>query len=78
MRKITRGMNSFDTFTDTLAFNLVPALLVVIGVTVTFIWRWPILGAVVGASILVFIAVSVALSRVAVAASPRDDQKLGR
>ena len=62
VRKITRGMNSFDTFTDTLAFNLVPALLVVIGVTVTFIWRWPILGAVVGASILVFIAVSVALS----------------
>ena len=62
VRKITRGMNSFDTFTDTLAFNLVPALLVVIGVTATFIWRWPILGAVVGASILVFIAVSVALS----------------
>ncbi len=62
VRKITRGMNSFDTFTDTLAFNLAPALIVVIGVTVTFALRWPLLGALVGASIFVFISVSVALS----------------
>ena len=48
VRKITRGMSSFDTFTDTLAFNLVPALIVVVGVTATFVWRWPFLGAVVG------------------------------
>ena len=62
VRKITRGMNSFDTFTDTLAFNLAPALIVVIGVTVTFSLRWPLLGALVGACIVVFISVSVALS----------------
>ena len=62
VRKITRGMNAFDTFTDTLAFNLAPALIVVIGVTVTFTLRWPVLGALVGACIVVFIAVSVALS----------------
>ena len=62
VRKITRGMNAFDTFTDTLAFNLAPALIVVIGVTVTFALRWPLLGALVGASIFVFISVSVALS----------------
>ena len=62
VRKITRGMNSFDTFTDTLAFNLAPALIVVIGVTVTFTLRWPLLGALVGGCIVVFISVSVALS----------------
>ena len=62
VRKITRGMNSFDTFTDTLAFNLAPALIVVIGVTVTFTLRWPLLGALVGACIVIFISVSVALS----------------
>ena len=62
VRKITRGMSSFDTFTDTLAFNLVPAFIVVVGVTATFIWRWPALGAIVGVSIAVFICVSVALS----------------
>ncbi len=62
VRKITRGMNSFDTFTDTLAFNLAPALIVVIGVTVTFILRWPLLGALVGVCIFCFISASVALS----------------
>ncbi len=62
VRKITRGMNSFDTFTDTLAFNLAPALIVVIGVTVTFTLRWPVLGALVGVCIVVFISASVALS----------------
>jgi ATP-binding cassette subfamily B protein len=62
VRKITRGMNSFDTFTDTLAFNLLPALIVVIGVTVIFSLRWPWLGALVGVGIVVFIGVSVALS----------------
>lgn len=62
VRKITRGMNSFDTFTDTLAFNLVPAFIVVIGVTVTFTWRWPLLGALVGLCITGFILVSVTLS----------------
>ncbi len=62
VRKITRGMTAFDTFTDTLAFNLAPALIVVVGVTATFIWRWPGLGAVVGACIAIFVAASVALS----------------
>ena len=62
VRKITRGMSAFDTFTDTLAFNLVPALIVVVGVTATFVWRWPVLGAVVGFCIVCFIAVSVCLS----------------
>ena len=71
VRKITRGMSSFDTFTDTLAFNLVPAFIVVIGVTATFIWRWPVLGAVVGASIVVFISVSVAMSILWVAPANR-------
>ncbi len=71
VRKITRGMSSFDTFTDTLVFNLLPAFLVTIGVTATFIWRWPLLGAIVGISIVVFISVSVALSILWVAPANR-------
>ena len=62
VRKITRGMNSFDTFTDTLAFNLAPAIIVVLGVTATFTWRWPLLGGLVGLCIAVFMVVSVSLS----------------
>ena len=71
VRKITRGMSSFDTFTDTLAFNLAPAFIVVIGVTATFVWRWPLLGAIVGVSIVIFISVSVALSILWVAPANR-------
>ncbi len=62
VRKITRGMTSFDTFTDTLAFGLVPAFIVVTGVTIMFAWRWPLLGLVTGLSVLTFIVVVVTLS----------------
>ncbi len=62
VRKITRGMTSFDTFTDTLAFGLVPAFIVVTGVTIMFAWRWPLLGLITGLSVLTFIVVVVTLS----------------
>jgi ATP-binding cassette subfamily B protein len=62
VRKITRGMSSFDTFTDTVAFGLLPALIVIVGVVATFTWRWRVLGLVVAVAVLVFIAVTLALS----------------
>lgn len=62
VRKITRGMWAFDSFGDTLMYNLLPALLVALGVTVLFAWRWPILGLVVGVGIVCFLILSVWLS----------------
>ena len=62
VRKITRGMTAFDTFTDTLAFGLVPAFIVVTGVTAMFAWRWPLLGLITGLCVLTFIVVVVTLS----------------
>lgn len=62
VRKITRGMTAFDTFTDTLAFGLLPAFIVVTGVTAVFAWRWPVLGLVVGVMILLFLIVVVTLA----------------
>jgi ATP-binding cassette subfamily B protein len=62
VRKITRGMMSFDTFTDTVAFGLLPALIVIIGATATFAWRWPILGLVMAIAVLLFLSVTVSLS----------------
>lgn len=62
VRKITRGMTSFDTFTDTLVFGLLPSLIVVMGVSVVFWWRWPVLGAIVAISIVVYVTVVVAIS----------------
>jgi len=62
VRKITRGMSAYDTFTDTLAFGLLPAFVVVVGVSVAFWLRWPLLGAIVAGAICVFLVVTVALS----------------
>lgn len=62
VRKITRGMTSFDTFTDTLAFGLFPAFIVVIGVSGVFWWRWPILGIIMAVSIVIFVTVVVSIS----------------
>lgn len=62
VRKITRGMWAFDSFGDTLMYNLLPALLVALGVTVLFAWRWPVLGLVVGVGIVIFLVLSVWLS----------------
>ena len=62
VRKITRGMNAFDTFTDTLVFGLVPAFVVLIGVTAIFAWRWPLLGVVVALCIIVYLAATIAVS----------------
>ncbi|MBM3607481.1 MAG: ABC transporter ATP-binding protein, partial [Alphaproteobacteria bacterium] len=62
VRKITRGMTSFDTFTDTLVFNLLPAFIVVIGISAVFSWRWPVLGAIIIPSVIFYIVVVVAIS----------------
>ncbi len=62
VRKITRGMWAFDSFGDTLMYGLIPASIVALGVTVLFAWRWPELGFVVGAGIVIFVIVSVWLS----------------
>jgi ATP-binding cassette subfamily B protein len=62
VRKITRGMNAFDTFTDTLVFGLVPAIVVLIGVTTIFAWRWPLLGLVVSVCIVIYLVATIAVS----------------
>lgn len=62
VRKITRGMSAYDSFTDTMAFGLLPAFVVVVGVSGVFWWRWPILGFIVAVSIVIFLAVTIALS----------------
>ncbi len=62
VRKITRGMGSFDTFTDTLVFNLIPAVVVLAGITAVFGWRWPMLGVIVFSCIVVYLATTISIS----------------
>ena len=62
VRKITRGMSAYDTFTDTMVFGLLPSFVVITGVSVAFWWKWPVLGVIVGGSIVIYIAVVVLIS----------------
>ncbi|MCC2098745.1 MAG: ABC transporter ATP-binding protein, partial [Hyphomicrobiales bacterium] len=62
VRKITRGMTSFDTFTDTLAFGLLPSFIVMVGVSAVFFFRWPVLGIIMAVSIVIYLTVVVTMS----------------
>lgn len=62
VRKITRGMMAFDTFTDTFAFGLLPALIAVLGVTALFVWRWPALGLAVALIVAGNVGLTIVLS----------------
>jgi len=58
VRKISRGMWAFDMLNDTVFLALWPSLLVLIGATLLFGWRWPVMGAVVGFGSAAYVVVS--------------------
>jgi len=62
VRKITRGMWALDMLNDTVLLGLFPSFVMLVGSTVLLGVRWPIMGAVVGAGALLYIAVTVALT----------------
>ncbi|MBN8997848.1 MAG: ABC transporter ATP-binding protein, partial [Rhizobiales bacterium] len=81
VRKITRGMWALDQLNDTLVLALLPSIIVLVGTTVLLGAAWPLMGAVVAAGSIVYVAVTIALSLffVAPAASLANawDTKLG-
>jgi ATP-binding cassette subfamily B protein len=62
VRRISRRMWAFDLLNDTLLVALWPSLAVLVGATLLFGWRWPLLGLVVGIGSIVYVVVSVKLS----------------
>lgn len=62
VRKVTRGMWSFDAFEDTLLMGLLPALTIMIGVTVMLSIKLPTIGMAAAALILVYCALSIWMS----------------
>jgi ATP-binding cassette subfamily B protein len=71
VRKITRGMWSLDMLNDTLLLGLFPSFAMLVGSTILLGVRWPIMGAVVGAGALLYIAVTVGLTLGLVAPAAR-------
>ena len=71
VRRITRGMWAYDTYADIVVTELGPALCLLFGFTVAMTLRDPVLGLYFGSAVVVFVAVSVALSLTWVAPANR-------
>ncbi|SCB39670.1 ABC transporter ATP-binding protein [Rhizobium lusitanum] len=81
VRKVTRGMWALDLLNDTVFGALFPSLVMLIGSTILMTWYWPMMGLLVGAGSLFFIAftATMALRYVAPMASMANswDTRLG-
>jgi ATP-binding cassette subfamily B protein len=62
VRKITRGMWAFDTLNDVLLLQLLPSLVVMIGTMMLLGWHWPVLGLVMAAGTIAYVALTVVLA----------------
>ena len=62
VRKITRGMWALDLLNDTILIALFPSVVMLLGSTLLLGWFWPMMGAVVAAGSLLFIAITAMLS----------------
>jgi len=62
VRKITRGMWALDLLNDTLLVSLLPSVVMLVGATLLLGVNWPLMGAIIGLSSLLYVAVTVALS----------------
>jgi ATP-binding cassette subfamily B protein len=81
VRKITRGMWAYDRLADTLILGFIPALAVLLAVSVLLTSRWTIMGAVVIAGVAAFLSLSTTLVMRFVAPAARQanetDSRLG-
>ena len=48
VRRVSRAMNAYDTISDTIVWSILPAAIVLTGITVQTALRWPLIGAVRG------------------------------
>ncbi|PBC11812.1 ABC transporter ATP-binding protein [Mesorhizobium sp. WSM3859] len=62
VRKITRGMWALDLLNDTILIALLPSVVMLVGSTLLLGWFWPLMGVVVAAGSVLFIAVTAMLS----------------
>jgi ATP-binding cassette subfamily B protein len=62
VRKISRGMWAFDHLNDTVLVALWPSLVVLLGATVLFATRWPLMGLAVAIGAVVYIGLTVTLA----------------
>ncbi len=71
VRKITRGMWALDILNDTLLIALLPSVAMLSGATFLLGWHWPVMGLVVGAGSVLYIAITATLSLGVIAPAAR-------
>ncbi|CAM3460471.1 ABC transporter transmembrane region [Bordetella sputigena] len=62
VRKITRGMWAADSLNDTLFLTLLPSFAVLVGAAALLAIYWPLMGLIVGAGCIAYIAVAVSMT----------------
>jgi ATP-binding cassette subfamily B protein len=63
VRRVSRAMWAYDTLSDNFLWFILPAAIVLLGLTGIMLANWPIVGIYVGATILVFTLASILMAR---------------
>ncbi len=81
VRKISRGMWAFDDLGDSIYLGLIPALLIVSGLTIMLAYHWPLIGLTLALTLVLYVSASAALATYFVAPANRravqQDSELG-
>jgi ATP-binding cassette, subfamily B, bacterial len=63
VRRVSRAMWAYDTIADNIVWFVIPAVLVLGGLTGVMLIKWPLIGAYVGITILVFVVSVILLAK---------------
>ncbi|MDD3066612.1 MAG: ABC transporter ATP-binding protein [Candidatus Gracilibacteria bacterium] len=81
VRKITRGMWAFNLFLDQFYFGFIPLFFLLIGVIVSMVLRWQLMGILVAVGCIIYTFVSILLVKIFIIPVAREsaaaDTKLG-
>jgi ATP-binding cassette subfamily B protein len=64
VRRVSRAMHAYDTISDNIAWFVLPAFVVLVGLTAITVAQWPLVGTFLGLMIALYIASAIVLSRI--------------
>ena len=72
VRRVSRAMHAYDTISDNIAWFVLPASVVLLGLTIITALQWPMIGLFVGVMIGLYLASAILLSRFYLAKRVKD------
>lgn len=58
VRRVSRAMNAYDTLSDTIVWFVLPAVIVLVGLTAMMAMKWPLIGLFFGLTVLAMLALN--------------------